>query len=338
MNEGRGGYFLSGKRAVLSSGKGCGLLLLLLGAFCNKCLLHNGSGTNRSEPGMRIRNGNKVNRMSHCDGLSVELNHLLRASPTRATIPAVLAGVPLAVCSQMFMPPQSLQVLLSRLCSQMLALPAVLAGAPLAVMPQSQMLGPCMGSGGGCARRCWHPRSSCIGCSCGYAGRCRRPRSPCMCSSGGCARTSCAPSVVRSAAASASPFPPRFPPPPAPLVSSKLPRLVAVSPLLAALATLVPQLPVPAPSPLPSAYAAALAPPLVAPPLVAAWAFATRTVTVRPRHDHALSLGPAASSLTGCTGRGRLRRVFPCVSLFHVTDTGSPGSLGRLPVHPSSLL
>ena len=47
-------------------------------------------------------------------------------------------------------------------------------------------------------RRCWHSRSPCIG------------------SSGGCARTSCAPSAVRSPAASASPFPPRLTPPPAP--------------------------------------------------------------------------------------------------------------------------
>jgi hypothetical protein len=143
-----------------------------------------------------------------------------------ARAPAVLAGATLAVVE---------------LCSQMLALPAALAG-PLAVMRESQMLGPCIGSGGGCARRCWRPRSPCrcscgdyarrcwrprspcIGYSRGYAGRCRRPRSPCRCSSGSCARTSCAPSVVRSAAASASPFPPRSPPSPPPLPPPAPPR------------------------------------------------------------------------------------------------------------------
>ena len=288
---------------------------------------------------MRVRNGNKVNRMSHCDGLSVELNHLLRASPTRATIPAVLAGVPLAVCSQMFMPPQSLQVLLSRLCSQMLALPAVLAGAPLAVMPRvadvgslhglrrrlcSQMRAPPQFLHWLLLRLCWQmqapPQSLHVLlwrlCShflrplCGALSRCLcLPFSPPLPAS------PCSTGIIKTAP---------------PCCRQSTPRGTRDTCPAATRARTFP-------APLRLRRGPGPAPCGPAPGSSLGICHPHRDCASPPRPCSLF--GPRRFKLDRLHGaRSAAPSAAPCVSLFHVTDTGSPGSLGRLPVHSSSLL
>jgi hypothetical protein len=210
------------------------------------------------------------------------LNHDFLASrnlgPAASRVPAALLAV-LALAldpgvGAHALPPQSRQGRLMRSCSQMLV-PRQSSQAPLAVIPADAGA-----PHGGYARRCWHPRSPFTGawceyapCRCssrGYAGRCWRLRSPCTCSSvmladaGAPAVLAPAPLAVishfmRPPLRCARPCPPTPPPSPFPTpaclpllhrIVRLLPRRVAVSPLLAALAALALLLPVPAPAPL----------------------------------------------------------------------------------------
>ena len=153
-----------------------------------------------------------------------------------AGAPAVLAGSSGGYSSRCWRPPR-------RICWQMLAPPQSFHGRLVRVCSLQMLL----------SRLCWQmlapPQS--LHLLLGYAGRCWRPRSPCACSSGCYLALHAPPSAVRSPLPSS---PPPFPTPAClPLlhrIVRLLPRRVAVSPLLAALAALALLLPVPAPAPL----------------------------------------------------------------------------------------